>query len=200
MRVKPIEVSKNYNLQHCNMQNVVELKANSGIYRLTYEKSTNMSLKDYRDVAMKAVERYRQQVMDIFGRSPEQLNLSEITDHFWDNLRKLSSRTSETPIYAVDNEISRFPDNWKWWNLNALTTEISGLSSASIKMPGINSPFSYYAMPHTTFAMHHEDSNSGSINIHHGGAARVWYSVPSSNAEKLEEVSQIILFFFIARC
>lgn len=183
-----MEVSKNYKLLHCNVQNICELAANSGIYRLTYDQSEEMSLKEYWDAAMNAGEIYRQYAMDEFGRYPENLNFSEIADLFWNHLKERSSQTCKMPIYAVDNEISRFPDNWKWWNLNALTPEISCLSSPSIEMPGINRPFSYYSMPHTSFGMHHEDSNVGSINIHHGGAAKIWYSVPSSNAEKLEEV------------
>lgn len=196
MRVKPIEVSKNYKLLHCHTQNVVELAANSGIYRLTNDQSTEMFSKDYRDVAMNAVERNRQHALDEFGVYSEQLSFSETTDLFWKNLKKPSSQSRTTLIYAVDNEISRFPKDWKWWNLNALTPEISGLSSASIEMPGINRPFTYYAMSFTSFGMHHEDSNVGSINIHHGGATRVWYTVPSSNSEKLEQVND----FFIARC
>lgn len=117
MRVKPVVVSNNYKLLHCNVQNVVELKANSGIYQLTFDQSNVMSLKDYRDVAMKAVERYRQYAMDELGKCPEQLNLSDITDLFWNNLKERSSQTCqtcETPIYAEDNELSRFPDTWKW--------------------------------------------------------------------------------------
>lgn len=45
-------------------------------------------------------------------------------------------------------------------------------------------------MPFTAFGMHVEDSNMGSINIHHEGAPRTWYGVGSSNASALEELVQ----------
>lgn len=163
MRVKPIKVPDNYELLNCNVQDVVKLAQNSSIYRLTYERTTQMSLKDYRSIAMEEVERHSQNIMDEFGRSLDYLTEIEIQDYFWNELEKRSDTSLQTsnrpiPIYVIDNELSRFPQNWKWWNLNCLDRQVSGLSSESVKLPGINTPFLYYGMPLTAFAFHHEDS------------------------------------------
>lgn len=205
MRVEPTAVSNEYTLLNCNIQNAVELGTNSGMYRLTNTQSKKMSLKDYRDCAMDAVEKYRQISMGDVGRYPEHLNLSEVEDLFWDNLQKRTVTCRKMPkrllpIYAVDNELSRYPENWQFWNLNALTPQVSGLCSESVKIHGVNTPYVYFAMPFTAFAFHHEDSNVASINVHHGGASRIWYSVPSSNSEKLEQVGKLkhmILVIFL---
>lgn len=203
MRVKPIEVANDYELLNCNVQNSVELSENVGIYRLTYKQNTKMYLENYRIAAMKAVECYRQHSMEELGRFPEYISDSESEDLFWNDLKKRSVTKYQTskrliPVYAIDNELSRYPKDWKWWNLNALTPQESGLCSESVKMPGINTPYLYYAMPFTAFALHHEDSNVGSINVHHGGARRIWYSVPSSNSKELEQVCYtLILFLFL---
>lgn len=188
MRVKPIDVPNDYKLFHCNIQNVVKYGTNSGIYRLTNEKSTQMSLEDYRALAMEKTNDYRQYLLNETGRHSEFLSITEIDEVFWKYVETRSDTSDPAPIYAIDNEMSRFPQDWNWWNLNALSPQISCLSSESVKIPGINSPFVYYGMPWTAFALHHEDSNVESINIHHGGAIKVWYSIPSSNAAKLEQV------------
>lgn len=57
-------------------------------------------------------------------------------------------------------------------------------------MPGINTPFLNFGMFGTSFGIHYEDGNLGSINILHGGQPKTWISVPSSQALKLEKCVQ----------
>lgn len=42
----------------------------------------------------------------------------------------------------------------------------------------------------TAFGVHHEDSNMGSMNCLHSGKPKTWYSIPSSQANKLEDFVQ----------
>lgn len=186
MRVRPVQIPNNYKLLNCRTQKFVQIKP--GIYEVQSEEPVEMSLKNYRDVSMQSVEYYAEQVINTFGIPKEELSTDNITDFFWDSLKESSQNCLANPIYAVDNEKSRYPKDWAYWNLNEMDAATSGLSSKTIKMPGINSPFLYYAMPHAAFAIHHEDSNCASINTHHGGGPRIWYSIPSSNSENLEKV------------
>lgn len=117
MRVKPIDVPIDYELLNCHIQNLNQL-GDSGACYLTYEKSTKMSLKNYRASAMLSLESYRSNVMAEYGRFPEYLNDDEIDYLFWVGLTKRSP--SQIPIYAVDNEFSRFPKDLIYWNLNNL--------------------------------------------------------------------------------
>lgn len=192
MRVRPVSIPNTYKLSNCRAQNVSEINLNSGIFELQSAAPTKMSLKEFHDIATVSVGKYRAHVNDEFGVPVEELSSNDVASLFWN---ELSSPERPIPQYAVDNEISRLPDRCKWWNLNKLAPAVSGLSSASNKMPCINTPYTYCAMPHASFALHHEDSNCGSINIHHGGAARIWYSIPSSNTGKLEKV----FYFFFRR-
>lgn len=180
MRVKPIDIPDSYKLLNCISQDVSKLSKNANICYLHYDnkKTETMTLKDYRNLA--TVQKY-----------PDNLSYNEIEDLFWKNLKVLASphtQTKSVPIYAVDNEKSRFPENWPWWNLNELTVRESIILGPM--MPGVNTPYLYFAMPFAAFGLHHEDSNLASLNIHHEGAPRRWYSVPSSNATKLEELVQ----------
>lgn len=153
---------------------------NSNMFYLSYDtrQMTQMTLGAYKEIA--TVERY-----------PNGHNHIEIEKLYWKNIKAISSRRTcdkYIPIYAIDNEQSRFPEDWPWWNLNELTAHESIIQGPT--MAGVNRPYLYYAMPFATFGLHHEDSNLGSINIHHGGAARRWYSIPSSNAVLMENLIQ----------
>lgn len=49
------------------------------------------------------------------------------------------------PTYSMDNDISRFPDEYKCWNLNKLTDNESIIHNANgPKIPGVNSHVSYF--------------------------------------------------------
>ena len=48
----------------------------------------------------------------------------------------------------------------------------------------------YVGMLFSAFAWHVEDQHLYSINYQHQGAAKTWYGVPCSGADKFEEVVQ----------
>lgn len=178
MKPTPVDISDDFQLMNCNVQNVSKLSPESSIYYLDYMKQKEMNLGSYRQAAMVPIY-------------PDNLKYDQIQQLFWQNLDELATirpiPEKRVPIYATDNEFTRFPGDFQWFNLGAMTFKHSILHG-SCKMPGVNTPYVYYSMPFTSFALHHEDSNVASISIHHEGAAKTWYSVPSSNAMKLEEV------------
>lgn len=58
------------------------------------------------------------------------------------------------------------------------------------EIPGVNTPLLNFGMFGTSFGIHHEDGNLGSINKLQGGKAKTWYSVPSTQVIKLEKFVQ----------
>lgn len=177
MRFVPVETADEYILSNCNVQKVVKVGPS---YRYTYGRKQEMTFKKYKELAIAQ------------NRNPDNLTYSQIEDLFWKNVEQstcFSYPKENIPIYAIDNESSRFPPNWKYWNLNEITGEVSALHSGSAILHGVNTPYLYYGMRFASFGMHHEDDNVASVNIHHGGAGRTFYGVPSSNADKLEQVS-----------
>lgn len=116
--------------------------------------------------------------------SHENLNSEQMEEMFWAELPKRMQSKKTKTIYSIDNEMSRYPSDWSIWNLNRLTTNESIIHVADI--PGITKSFTNFGHRFTSFCLHIEDSNMASINVHHEGAPRQWYAVPSSNADKLE--------------
>lgn len=108
-------------------------------------------------------------------------------DRFWSILR--GTLHYEAPVYAIDNEKSLFPDSCLGWNLNKTTLKESIIHTPP-KIPGINTPYLNFGMRYTSFEIHCEDSNLGSINKLHFGGAKMWYAVPESHAEQLEKLIQ----------
>jgi histone demethylase JARID1 len=53
---------------------------------------------------------------------------------------------------------------------------------------GITVPWLYFGMTLSTFCWHVEDHHFYSVNYHHFGDPKVWYSIPSSYSAKFEEV------------
>lgn len=53
-------------------------------------------------------------------------------------------------------------------------------------MLGIHKPYLYVGGPLTSFGLHIEDGDLGSISYNHGGHAKIWYPIPGTQSEKLE--------------
>lgn len=53
---------------------------------------------------------------------------------------------------------------------------------------GITVPWLYFGMTLSTFCWHVEDHHFYSVNYHHFGDPKVWYSIPASYSKKFEEV------------
>lgn len=55
---------------------------------------------------------------------------------------------------------------------------------------GVNTPYWYNGMPFTSFGLHVEDSNLGSINMVLKGKEKIWYAIPACHAKKLADLVQ----------
>lgn len=107
---------------------------------------------------------------------------------FWEGI---SQRNHNTPVYAIDNEKSLYPNDWMYWGMNQLNSDHSIIHGTKYTFKGINTPYLNFGMQYTTFALHAEDSNLGSINVLHGGMPKLWYGIPFSNASKLEKLVKL---------
>lgn len=151
-----------------------KLSRNSGVYMFEFTNERKITLKQYKELALKA-------------NSQQDDNFETVETHFWEKIKSSSTRGKETvPIYAMDNNISHFSDGGTW-NLNTFTDTLS-IIHKGIKIPGVNSPYVNYGMKNCCFGIHCEDSNMASINILHEGDPRTWYSVGQSYSQKLENI------------
>ena len=73
------------------------------------------------------------------------------------------------------------------WNLNNFPTLAGSLFKASANViSGMMVPWVYIGMVFSAFAWHAEDHYTYSINYNHTGAAKTWYGIPESDADKFE--------------
>lgn len=176
MRPKLIDIPDGYMLKRCVEMATSELSRGSGVTMLKFDKERKMTLKKYKEIAMKQ-------------NSEPHDHYDSTEAKFWQQLKKSGSKSQLT--YAIDNEITRYPDDFESWNLNKLTNIESIIHNADgPQIPGVNSPYLNYGMKFCSFAMHCEDSYVGSINTLHEGEPRTWYTVPQSNAAQLENLVQ----------
>ena len=77
------------------------------------------------------------------------------------------------------------------WNLNNLPTHKGSLLQyVDANITGVMVPWLYLGMCFSSFCWHTEDHYFASINYHHFGAAKTWYGVPGSSAEKFEAAAK----------
>ena len=57
------------------------------------------------------------------------------------------------------------------------------------EIPGLTKPYIYVGTALSAFAWHTEDHHLYSINYHHFGAPKIWYTIPSSMASLFEEAA-----------
>ncbi len=75
------------------------------------------------------------------------------------------------------------------WNMNNLPLwPGSVLRCIRAPLKGVNVPWLYMGMLFATFCWHNEDNFMYSINYLHKGAPKQWYSVPGSEANRMENV------------
>lgn len=176
MRPKLIDIADDYMLERCVEMATSKLGRGSGISILKFEKEKQMTLKEFKIIAMKQ-------------NSERDGDFDSVEAKFWQQFKKGGSK--QQPIYSIDNEITRYPDEYTSWNLNKLSNIESIIHNANgPQIPGVNSPYLNYGMKYCMFAIHCEDSYAGSINTLHEGEPRTWYTVPQSNAAKLENLVQ----------
>lgn len=177
IRPNPVELKPSFKLEKCVVQQVSELKE---ITRLNFEDESTMTLRQYRKLA------------ETFEKSES--NFEIIENMFWEHIRKRRSNKARAsceidPTYAIDNEQSLFPKRYPYFNLNEMSFNDSIIHRGD-NIAGVNTPFLNFGMFATSFGFHHEDGNLASANVLHGGKPKVWISVPSNEAKKLEQYAQ----------
>ena len=84
---------------------------------------------------------------------------------------------------ALDSEIAEHP-----WNPNNVPFgKLSLLKHIKERVQGIMVPWLYMGMCFSSFAWHTEDQHLYSLNYHHMGAPKVWYTVPATQRQALEQ-------------
>lgn len=166
VRTYPVLPTGSFDLVNCIRQRVSNLplscKSNeANCFFIEYEDNdtTSMSLVTYSKLA--AERRY-----------DSRMSHTQVQESFWQDLKiRANERNAPVPIYAIDNEMSCFPKEWRYFNLSQMTADDSILNRLPGQlMPGVNTPFVYFSMANTAFGLHSEDSNVGSINVHHQGS------------------------------
>eukprot|EP00884_Botryococcus_braunii_P008196 jgi/Botrbrau1/17378/Bobra.0494s0003.2 len=142
-----------------------------------------------REFKIRAKQKYEK-----FMGTTETMQPKQVEVKYWQEM--LNSKTDWVE-YGNDTEGSAFeefseeasdPLARTFWNLRVLAKHDSSVLRRVDALPGITSPFLYIGMWGSTFAWHVEDYYLYSINYQHLGAAKTWYGVPASGADKLEEV------------
>lgn len=86
------------------------------------------------------------------------------------------------------------------WNLNKLpfSDQSSPIKLLQTPIPGVTTPMLYHGTLFSTFSWHIEDLYLNSINYHHVGACKTWYSVAAHHADAFEQVVQEEVLFAAA--
>ena len=82
------------------------------------------------------------------------------------------------------------------WNLRQLARNSESVLKhlpGAENIEGVSRPWMYLGNPLSTFCWHTEDQFLCSINCLHEGASKVWYTVPGSERERLEEAMRVLL-------
>ncbi|XP_031625630.1 lysine-specific demethylase 4D-like [Contarinia nasturtii] len=172
----PIIIPDDFRLNSCILQ-TTKILNETGVTHLLFQKKRAMTLGQFKDLAKN------------FEHS--EMSLAQRETNILQNLCNITKKRTPVPIYAIDNVISRFPENYPNWNLDKFQ---GGSILTETEMPGINKSFSNYGMFGTFFGMHAEDSNMASINMLHEGAPKTWYGIPATMKIKLEELWKTEIF------
>ena len=96
--------------------------------------------------------------------------------------------------YLTNNEMNKLTKEnmGKKWNLLSLNMQKNSLfqfikDDPETQISGVTIPWFYFGMLNSTFCWHTEDLYLYSINYHHHGSPKVWYSIPHSQKEKMDK-------------
>lgn len=141
-----------------------------GAYRCVLEEQQNMSVGQFKRLAYDADHQPPKQ-----GHREDSL----LERAFW------SAVTLSPPLYGADTPQSFFDAKLEWgWNLRKLQCLLSKRQVP--KIPGVNTPMTYFGMWKSFFSWHVEDVDLYSINYLHYGAPKVWYCVRPEDQGKFE--------------
>lgn len=101
--------------------------------------------------------------------NPEVKSLQEWQTVFW---RRMCQHSWNPVTYTAGLEQSLFRQGTdEVFNLNNLNC----IAKKGAMVPGIQTPFTYFGSPYTSFPWHVEDYNLYSLSYLHCGAPKIWY-------------------------
>jgi histone demethylase JARID1 len=145
------------------------------------------------------------------GKPKADLQLTDIEAEFWRLVEDSSSRGGATGVaevvYGADIQTSEvgsgFPSEatsngdpalLRYAHAPANVCNMPFQPGSCLrpveKTTGISVPWLYFGMTLSAFCWHVEDHHFYSVNYHHFGAPKVWYSVPASHSARLEAYMQ----------
>ena len=111
-------------------------------------------------------------------------NVEKRQKKFWQSLGS-NGVAWENPAYGSDMPGSLFRQE-SAWNLNNLKNVLNHIDG---DLPGITSPMLYFGSWRAAFGTHTEDLNLYSINYHHIGAPKSWYTCQPKDSGKVETIA-----------
>ena len=152
-----------------------------------------------------------------FGQD-EPVSIPDIEEAFWKMVEEGSGKTVDV-YYGADLDTSvhgsAFPRTWDAdhgpgkrpdeynaaaehpWNLNNLPSaegeHPSLLRQVNDHIPGVIVPWLYVGSTFSSFCWHFEDHMLYSVNYNHVGAAKQWYGIPGSKAQKFTSTMEKLM-------
>lgn len=137
------------------------------------------------------------------GEPVENLTVRDMEGEFWRLIEQSEGRSVEV-IYGADIATmdvgSGFakkgdscpPGQERYaespWNVCNMPYNSESCLSHVEPTTGITVPWLYFGMTMSAFCWHVEDHNFYSVNYHHFGAPKVWYSIPATHSKQFEDV------------
>ena len=138
---------------------------------------------------------------------PTDVSVRDLEGEFWRLIESSADTKQEVEvIYGADiatlevgsgftspgDDCLDAPDQKKYadspWNVCNMPYNPSSCLKHVEATTGITVPWLYFGMTLSTFCWHVEDHHFYSVNYHHFGDPKVWYSIPASHSEKFERV------------
>ncbi|KAK4534055.1 hypothetical protein CDCA_CDCA01G0080 [Cyanidium caldarium] len=161
------------------------------------ESGHDCTLAQHREHAQTEAARITTRLLGDGDRSPEG-RVEELERHFWQMLQCRMPLCIYQALYVIDvphwSGFRRHLDRVPWaprhanrsGDIGAGRPRLLSLLRFVHDSCGISSPMGYFGSAFSRFGMHVEDAYLFSLSFHHGGAAKVWYSVPPACAAMLE--------------
>ena len=173
-----------------NVQNVGVYRTSGSTFRQNkfFRSGKRYTLSSFQEMANEAMTRK----FGCCGSLPSEI----VEKEFWKEMLRVPN--NKTVEYGSDIDGSAFteamqaqcPLGSSMWNLkNFARAGLSSLKHLKEGIPGVSDPMLYCGMLFSVFAWHVEDSYLNSINFHHLGAPKLWYGVPSSEADAFDRVA-----------
>lgn len=138
------------------------------------------------------------------GKPVENVSVRDMEGEFWRLIENNKGRSVEV-IYGADiatmevgsgfakkGSDSCPPGQERYaespWNVCNMPYNSESCLSHVEATTGITVPWLYFGMTLSAFCWHVEDHSFYSVNYHHFGAPKVWYSIPASHSKQFEEV------------